>query len=64
MVVPSSLTAAEQITKSPNLILGWTAPADPILMRYLAPQDINSSIAIAADGPPMPVEATVIGTPL
>ncbi len=62
--MPSSLTAAMGITRSPIFSPGFNAPALPILMKYLPPQAISSSTAMAQDGPPMPVEVIVTGTPL
>ena len=62
--VPSCLTAPFAITKSPTLVCSCIAPEVPILTKVFAPILANSSIAIAAEGQPIPVEVTLTGRPL
>ena len=62
--MPSVLTAPEAITRSPSLTSGWVAPQVPTRRKVWTPSSRSSSIPIAADGPPMPLETAETGTPL
>ena len=42
--------------RSPSLISGCSAPAVPMRMKVSAPLLISSSMAMAVEGQPMPVE--------
>ena len=42
---------------------GWSAPVLPTRMNEVTPQRASSSIAMAVDGQPIPVEVTVISRP-
>ena len=48
---------------SPSRSDGCIAPHDPTRTRVWAPMVQSSSTAIAAEGPPMPVEVTLTATP-
>ena len=50
-------------TVEPIGMCGWRPPAEPTRMKWVAPTRTSSSTAIDADGPPMPVEQTLIGVP-
>ena len=41
----------------------WMAPQDPTRMKVSTPTRASSSTAMAAEGLPMPVDVTEIGTP-
>ena len=61
--VPSCRTAPFAMTKSPTLVWSCIAPEVPSLTKVLAPIFANSSIAIAAEGQPIPVDVTLTGLP-
>ena len=63
-VVPSALIAAQGTTKSPALISFLRAPQVPIRIKTSAHKLTSSSMAIAAEGQPTPVETAEIGIPL
>ena len=52
------------MTFSPTLVYSCIAPEVPILTNVEAPTLANSSMAIAVEGQPIPVEVTVTGLPL
>src|SRR4029077_8864126 len=54
--VPSLRTAPVAMTRSPILISGCAAPHVPTRRNVCTPSSFSSSIAIATDGPPMPVD--------
>ena len=56
-------TAPFGITTSPILTLGEVDAAEPMRIMVCAPQECSSSMAMQADGPPIPVLVTVTGTP-
>ena len=62
-LVPSWRTAPVAITQSPARTRRSMPPAVPTRMKVSAPTANNSSIAIALDGPPMPVEQTLTRSP-
>src|SRR5919198_201445 len=49
---------------SPGRTRSWNVPHVPIRTNVVAPTRASSSIAIAVDGQPIPVEVHEIGTPL
>ena len=51
------------MTKSPPIISVCIPPQVPTLKKVSAPTLTNSSRAIEADGPPIPVEVTLTLTP-
>ena len=51
------------ITMSPPITSVCIPPQVPTLRKVSAPDLLNSSIAIAADGPPIPVDVTETLTP-
>lgn len=57
--VPSALIDPVAIIRSPPLTFKSIPPQVPTLMKVSAPHLTNSSNAIAADGPPIPVEVTL-----
>ena len=61
--VPPARIAPLTMTGSPMSMPSRRARADPTRMKVSAPQRLNSSMAMAVDGPPMPVEHTLTGTP-
>lgn len=61
--MPSFRTAPVGMTKVPTFKSGWMAPQVPTRSRVWAPLCTSSSTAMEAEGPPMPVEVTVTGTP-
>ena len=61
--MPSCRTAPVAITQSPAKTFKLIPPQVPILIKVSAPQATNSSMAIAADGPPIPVEVTETFSP-
>ena len=63
LLVPSIRTAAVAITVSPLFTSSCMPPQVPIRTNVSAPALISSSMAIEADGPPMPVDVTLTLTP-
>jgi hypothetical protein len=62
-LVPSSRTAAWATITSPRRRPGCIAPQEPTRIRVWAPRLQSSSTAIAAEGPPIPVEVTLTTSP-
>ena len=58
-LVPSLRTAPVDTTISPPFTSKSIPPQVPTRMNVSAPQSTNSSNAIEADGPPIPVEVTL-----
>jgi hypothetical protein len=48
---------------SPFATWSWNVPHVPILMNVVAPTRASSSMAIAVEGQPIPVDVQLIGTP-
>ena len=63
LLVPSMRIAPDAITRSPLSTSSCMPPHVPTLIKVSAPQFASSSRAIAAEGPPMPVEVTLSLTP-
>ena len=63
MEVPSIRIAPVAITRSPLFTLKSIPPHVPTRINVSAPTAVNSSIAIDALGPPIPVEVTDTFTP-
>ena len=49
---------------SPLRTRSWKVPHVPIRTKVVAPTRASSSIAIAVEGHPIPVDVQLIGTPL
>ena len=49
--------------RSPIVRSGWSPPQVPTRMIFLTPSWTSSSITIAADGQPMPLDWTETGLP-
>ncbi len=62
-LVPSILTAPVAMTASPPITSRSIPPHVPILMNVSEPHWKSSSIAIEAEGPPIPVEVTLTSSP-
>ena len=62
-VVPSIRIAPFAITTSPLFTSSCIPPHVPIRIKVSAPDITSSSMAIDADGPPIPVEVTLTFTP-
>ena len=62
-VVPSMRTAPVGRIRVPGTKCGCMPPQVPMRRNVSAPHCTSSSIAMAADGPPIPVEVTLTGTP-
>ena len=62
-LVPSIRMAPLAITISPPITSSCMPPQVPTLKKVSAPHFESSSIAIAADGPPIPVDVTLTFTP-
>ena len=62
LLVPSILIAPVDTTISPLFTSVCIPPQVPILINVSAPHLQSSSIAIAADGPPIPVDVTLTFT--
>ena len=62
-VVPSMRTAPVAITMSPLFTSVCMPPQVPMRMKVFAPHFTSSSMAMEAEGPPMPVEVTETFTP-
>ena len=63
LLVPSILIAPVAITISPPIISVCIPPHVPTRKNVSAPDFTSSSKAIAADGPPIPVEVTLTFIP-
>ena len=63
LLVPSMRIAPLATTISPPSTSSCIPPQVPTRRKVWAPHLDNSSIAIAADGPPMPVDVTLTFTP-
>ena len=63
LLVPSIRIAPLAITTSPLITFVCMPPQVPIRIKVSAPDITSSSIAIAAEGPPMPVDVTLTFTP-
>ena len=55
--------APETIANSPDCVPGWIEPDVPTRIKVFAPTRTSSSIAIADDGQPIPVDVTETLTP-
>ena len=62
-VVPSKRIAPVAITRSPPKTSGCIPPEVPTRIKVSEPQWISSSMAMDADGPPIPVETTLTVSP-
>ena len=62
-MVASLGTAEIARMRSPSSMSVWRPPHVPTRTIRLTPSWISSSTTIAADGAPMPVVCTLIGTP-
>ena len=62
-LVPSMRMAPVAITTSPARTLADMPPQVPTRTKVWAPIWISSSMAMAAEGPPMPVEQTLTFSP-
>ena len=63
MLVCSKRTAPVATTMSPDFTSNAMPPQVPVRMKVSAPHLCSSSMAIAAEGPPMPVEQAVTFSP-
>ena len=61
---PSRRTAESKIAISPFATLSRKVPQVPTLKKVVAPHRASSSMAIAVDGAPIPVDTQLIGAPL
>jgi hypothetical protein len=61
--VPSAFAAPVATTMSPISMPSWSAPVVPTRTTVSTPTRASSSSAMAAEGPPMPVEQMVSGRP-
>lgn len=62
-LVPSIRTAPVATTTSPLWTSRWMPPQVPTRTKVSAPRLHSSSMAMAAEGPPMPVDTTLTGSP-
>ena len=62
-LVPSMRTAPVATTRSPLFTSRRMPPQVPTRTKVSAPKLDNSSIAIAAEGPPIPVDTTLTRSP-
>ena len=62
-LVPSMRTAPVAITMSPLVTSSLMPPQVPTRTKVSAPMLASSSMAMEADGPPMPVEVTLTRSP-
>ena len=63
LLVPSIRMAPLAITKSPLLTSGCIPPQVPMRIKVSAPAFTNSSMAMEAEGPPIPVDVTLTFVP-
>ena len=62
-LVPSMRTAPVAMTISPLVTSSLIPPQVPTRIKVSAPMLASSSMAIEADGPPIPVEVTLTFSP-
>ena len=63
LLVPSMRMAPVAMTRSPPTTGSCIPPQVPTRTKVWAPHRVSSSMAMEADGPPMPVEVTLTFTP-
>ena len=61
--VASAGTAVIATIRSPSVMSGWSPPQVPTRRIRLTPSMTSSSITIAADGQPIPLDCTDTGLP-
>ena len=61
--VPSARMAPVTTTTSPPMTSRLMPPQVPMRMKLFTPSRCSSSMQMAAEGPPMPVEQTMTFTP-